>query len=346
MRGLGLMKNIGGMIVPVLALGALTAHGGTLLVANKSEASVTFFDTDSREARATLPTGDGPHEIAVSPDGTRALVTNYGTGATPGASLTVIDIVTPQVLKTIGLPAGARPHGVEWLDPLRAVVTAEGIASVLLVNIDEGEVESSVPVEQDVVHMLAIDADNRRVFTANIGSGTSSVLEIDAASKQRDITTGAGAEGVAVMAGKVWVSNRAADTVSVVDARSFETLQTLQIPGFPIRVEPDEERQRVYVTLPADDRLAIIDAQDYGVEFIDFELPIDTQRQTLLSDRIPNSSIPIGVLLSNDGHWLFVAHSAAHRVSIWKADTLEMVGSVVTGIEPDGMAWSPLASRR
>ena len=39
---------------------------------------------------ATVPTGDAPHEVAVAPDGRRAVGTNYGTRETPGSNLTVI----------------------------------------------------------------------------------------------------------------------------------------------------------------------------------------------------------------------------------------------------------------
>ncbi len=43
----------------------------TLLAANKSEATVSLFDLPTAQLRATLPTGAGPHEVAVSPDGQR-----------------------------------------------------------------------------------------------------------------------------------------------------------------------------------------------------------------------------------------------------------------------------------
>lgn len=64
---------------------------GTLVVANKAEATVSLVDVASGEVVATLPTGAGPHEVAVSPDGRTALVADYG-GREPGRTLTVIDL--------------------------------------------------------------------------------------------------------------------------------------------------------------------------------------------------------------------------------------------------------------
>ena len=51
---------------------------GTLIVLNKAEASVSLLDAASGGELYKLPTGAGPHEVAVSPDGRTAVVANYG----------------------------------------------------------------------------------------------------------------------------------------------------------------------------------------------------------------------------------------------------------------------------
>ena len=43
-------------------------------------------------------------------------------------------------------PAKAMPHGVQWLDEQRAVVTAEGIASLLVVDMDRKAVIRQIAV--------------------------------------------------------------------------------------------------------------------------------------------------------------------------------------------------------
>ncbi|QFU74660.1 hypothetical protein EY643_02770 [Halioglobus maricola] len=336
------------LILP-LALAATLVAGPslaqTLLVANKSEASVTLFELPQAEVVATLATGAGPHEVGVSPDGRRAIVTDYGTGAGPGDTLTIIDIPERKVLGTLPLPAGSMPHGVEWLDNSRAVVTAEGIASVLVVNVDAMALESTVAVDQDVAHMLALDASGQRVYTANIGSGTATAVDLEQGKKLTDLASGAGSEGIALARGgaELWVTNRAADTVSVFATDKLTLLATLPLPGFPIRAEADEARGLVYVTVPAVDALVALDvASRKEVWRIDFDIPPDLTRKTLFGDRLPGSSIPIGVQLSGDGERLFVAHTNSHVVSVWDAATQERVGLVKTGLEPDGMGWSPL----
>jgi len=50
-------------------------------------------DRGSGKEVVRLDTGNGPHEVAVSPDGRTAVACNYGTRGAPGRTLTVIDLV-------------------------------------------------------------------------------------------------------------------------------------------------------------------------------------------------------------------------------------------------------------
>lgn len=330
------------LLFVVLATGS---HAQTLLVANKSEASVTLFELPAAKAVATLATGEGPHEVAVSPDARRAIVTDYGVRGKPGRSLTLVDVPKRELLGRIELPEGSKPHGVQWLDNRRAVVTAEGVRSLLLVDVDARKVTQTIVVDQDVAHMLAADPATGRAFTANIGSGTATAVDLQSGEKLQDLASGAGSEGIALARGgaELWVTNRAADTVTVFNAATLEKLADIPLAGFPIRAEADEARGLVYVTIPAVDALVAIDvAKRQEAWRIDFDIPPDRTRKTLFGDRLPDSSIPIGVQLSGDGKHLFVAHTNSHVVSVWDADTREQVRVIASGLEPDGMAWSPL----
>ena len=330
--------------LPLLLLTlAAPMHAATLLVANKSEASVSLHQLPGGEIVATLPTGEGPHEVAVSPDGKRALVSNYGTRGQPGQSLTLVDIAQARVAATIPLPDGAMPHGIEWLDDRHTVVTAEGIASLLLVDTETRQVSGRIAIDQDIAHMVTTGAG--RAFTANIGSGTATAVDLEGASKITDLASGKGTEGIALARGgsQLWLSNRGADTVSVFDAVSLERLAQFPLAGFPIRIEADDPRGVIYVTLPSADSLAVIDTGSREVRRkIKFDIGPDRTRKTLFGDMLPDSSIPIGVLLSRDGESLFVAHSNAHVVSVYDPDTMERKAIIPTGLEPDGMDWSPV----
>ncbi len=64
-----------------LLLVALPAQADTLLVGNKSANTLWALDTASGARLAEFATGAGPHAVAVAPDGTLAVVANYGARA-------------------------------------------------------------------------------------------------------------------------------------------------------------------------------------------------------------------------------------------------------------------------
>ncbi|HYV96031.1 MAG TPA: hypothetical protein VE967_01100, partial [Gemmatimonadaceae bacterium] len=51
---------------------------GTLVASNMNDNTATLIDAASGRVLATLPTGEGPHEVAISHDGRWAVVSNYG----------------------------------------------------------------------------------------------------------------------------------------------------------------------------------------------------------------------------------------------------------------------------
>ena len=62
--------------------------GGRLIVLKKEDATLVTVDPSTGKVLGRVPTGEGPHEVAVSADGATAFVGNYGAqtpGSRPGA---------------------------------------------------------------------------------------------------------------------------------------------------------------------------------------------------------------------------------------------------------------------
>jgi len=320
-------------------------HAGTLVVANKAEATVSLIDQQSGEVVATLPTGDGPHEVGISPDGRFALVTNYGTRQGAGNSLTLIDIPAAAAVKTIDLGEYSKPHGVEWIDATRAAITAEENKALIVVNVKSGEVNQTIDTDQDVSHMVALDPDGRRAYTANIGSGSITVLDLESAERVKSVATGEGAEGIAVLGKRIWVTNRASDTVTVLDADSLDTVKEISSEGFPIRATATTQGQ-VLVTRARAGDLVIYDAETMEeVRTVAFDLKSMDVEERLFGDRFGDSSVPIGVIVDDSGDRAFVAHANADVITEVDLTTGELVRSLHAGKEPDGMGFSPLEVR-
>src|SRR5580692_10145575 len=97
------------------------AKAETLVVVCKSDFQLALVDPATEKVLVRLPTGRGPHEVAVSPDGRTAYVSNFGRYSVYPAgdtdhdkasnTITVIDLVNRKVKATFDLGTHAGPHG-------------------------------------------------------------------------------------------------------------------------------------------------------------------------------------------------------------------------------------------
>lgn len=332
----------------LIALGgtASAAPTGTLLVLNKSDDTVSFIDLKSIEIRATLPTGDGPHEVAVSGDGRTAVVTNYGDNTNPGKTLTVIDVPGKKVVRTIDLGTYSRPHGIVWLQGDEVAVTVEASKALLIVGVTDGKVKHAIATDQAGTHMVAVSSKHRRAFTANIGSGSTTVIDLATHKRVTDVVTGKGAEGIAVApdGSEVWVTNREANTVSIVDPATLKITATLEPGKMPIRVKFTPDGTRALVSNAVSGDVAVFDTvtkkkitnipmQKEG-EKLD-----DTKR---MASQFGSGPVPVGILMPADLQLAFVANTNFDTITVIDLDRLRIVDRLKAGREPDGLGYSAL----
>jgi YVTN family beta-propeller protein len=326
----------------------VSADSGTLLVLNKSDNTVSLINVATKTAVATIPTGAGPHEVAVSPNGKLAVVANYGTQQAPGSSLTVIDIAGKKQLKTIDLGEYRRPHGIEWLRGNEIVVTAEGNKALLIVDIESGKVAAAVITDQNVSHMVVLARRSNKAFVANIGSGSVTVIDLKTRQKITDLQTGAGAEGIDISPDEkeVWVTNRAANTVSVIDVNTLKILATLESKDFPIRVKFAPGGKHVLVSNARSGDVAIFDATaKKEIRRIPMLLKAaegSTSGQRIFGAQFGQSPVPVGILVAPRLSHAFVANTNADIVTMIDLKTWEVAGRLTAGKEPDGLGYSPV----
>lgn len=341
------MPRLAALALAALTFGSGLACAGTLLIANKSGHTVSLVALSSGEVQ-TLPTGNGPHEVIVSPDGATAVITDYGAG-TPGNSLTVVDLKTRKVARTIDLGEHRRPHGLAWLPASRVAVTAEGSRHLLVVDVGTGQIVQAVWTGQEVSHMVVATPDGTRAFVANIRSGSVTVIDLEKGEKIRDIATGAGAEGIALSPDgrEVWVSNRAADTLTVLDAVSLEILATLPCPSFPIRATFTPDGAYVLVSSARSGEIVQFDAKarkETARRKLDLQA-VPGSEQRLFGDQFGQSPVPIGLVVAPDGKTAWVALTQSDVVVAFEPQTLEPTGMIRAGREPDGMAYAAGTAR-
>lgn len=300
---------------------------GTLVVTNKSPSTATIVDVATGQILATLPTGQGPHEIVMTRDGKTAIVTDYG-AQTPGSSLTVIDVPGKRVVRTIPLAEYRRPHGLVLLpgDSLVAV-TSETNRHVLIVKVATGEIVKAVPTEQNGSHMVGVAADGRRAWTGNIGSNSVTELDLLSGAPKRNVAVPAQPEAINVTPDgrEVWVGSNSTGKISVVDASSGAVTTVAEGFGWPYRVlfSPDT----ALVLLP--------DLRNEELRFVDRRTRREVHRMTL-----PGKG-PQGIIFTPDGRYVFLSFSKTGVVAIIDVAKRAVVRELPVGDTPDGIAFSP-----
>jgi len=315
---------------------AIPCAAQLLIVLNKSDHEAALVDPATYEVVAKLPTGRGPHEAATSPDGRFAYVSNYGSFAVfregerprmePGNTITVLDLKARAVKATFELGDYRQPHGL-WVskDGSRVWVTCEGAQAVLELDASSGEILKAWKTNQNVSHMVVPTPDEKKLYVANIGSGSVTVIE-RSTDTVKTVPTGAGAEGIDVSPDgrEVWVSNRAAHSLSVIDTATDRVRVTLESGGqVPIRVKFTPDGREVWVS----------NAQSNSVTVFDVRT-----RQLLATIEV--GAVPVGILMTPDGRRAFVANTNANQVTVIDVPARTILRTFTTGTEPDGMAWA------
>ena len=332
----------------VLALGhclATVAVADTLLVVRKSADALDFVDPGSGLRLASVAVGFAPHEVAVSPDGRHAVVSNYGTRDEPGSTLSIVDLEQPRESKRIDLAPHTRPHGVAWYAPDRVAVTTEGSRHLLLVDPVRGAVVQAIETGQETSHMVAVAPDQRQGYVANIGSGSVTAARLEssgqAAAAVRTVATGAGTEAIAVRPDgrEVWLAARAAGALVRLDATSLEPLGRVDLPGVPIRVAFSPDGRSAFVTCAGSAEVVAFDASG-GRELrrrkIDVPLAADASRRPF-AQLAAGSPLPVGLLVAPDSRSVYVAATMADRIVQLDAGTLDVLRVIEVAGEPDGL---------
>ncbi len=316
------------------------AASGTIVASNMDAHSVSIVDVASGATIATLQTGEGPHEVAVSNDGLRAVVSIYGNRAAVGSSLMVINLRAPTAApRIIELGAGnQRPHGLAFLpDGKRLLVTGEKAQRVLLVDVESGAIDSSMTTGQATTHMVAISRDGAQAFTTNIAAKSVSAIDVATRTVRATFPVGAIIEGIAVTpdAREVWVGGNDSRRVYVLDGTTGKVMHTIDGFGLPYRIGITPDKRTAVVSDPGEEKIHLVDVATHTVRTV-----IDVPPMA------GSPSSPQGVTISHDGATAFVTLKAAGRVAVVDIAAGRITGTLAVGAGSDGVGYSPLVVKR
>lgn len=311
----------------VLASAGTDAQAPRLLVLNKEEATLHIIDPATGKLLGRVSTGAGPHEVAVSADGKFAFTSNYGTGQAPGNTISVIDLSAQKELRRVEVSPLSRPHGLWWANG-RLYFTAEAERKIARYDPATNNIDWLFETGQDTTHMILLSKDGRTIATANITSGTVSLIQQDTRGEwvHTVVPVGRGPEGLDLSPDgrELWVAHSRDGGVSVIDVASRKVTQTIALGT----------KRSNRLKLTPDGKFALISDLDAGELVV-----VDTAARKEIK-RLPIGKMLEGILIP-DNQRAFVAVTGENYVAVVDVKTWQLTRKIPAGAGPDGMAWVP-----
>jgi YVTN family beta-propeller protein len=301
---------------------ACAAPGATLLVLNKEDATLAIVDPASGKVLGTVPTGEGPHEVAT--DGKLAFVGNYGTGPAPGKTLSVIDIAARKELHRVDVTPLQRPHGI-FASEGKVYFTAEANRLVARYDPAANRVDWLMGTGLNTTHMVMLTRDGSKMFTSNIGSDAIAIFERGSNWNMTVIPVGKGPEAIEISPDEkeIWTAHSRDGGVSIIDIASKKVTGTIDART--------KRSNRLKIT-PDGRRVLITDLEAGDLVILDRESRKEIKR-------IAVGKSPEGILIPPDGSRAYIAVNGDNFIAVLDLKTLEVTQRISPGKGPDGMAW-------
>lgn len=317
----------------------MTSAAQALLVVNQEDSDVSIVDpvTQQEVARIASHTpGVHGHEIAASLDGRTAYLPIYGNAGVgkpglDGRELLILDLPSRKISGRIDFGRGVRPH-LPVLDPKSGLlyVTTELDKSVTIIDPGTRKVAGTVPTGQAESHMLTLSHDGKRGYTANVGPGTVSVLDMVgrktiAVIPVVKVATGWGVQRISISNDDKWVftADQTQPRLAVIDTAANKVARWIALPGFGYGTASTLDGRWLLIAVASRNQVAVVDL---------------TSMEVARTIDVPRS--PQEVLVRPDGKVAYVSCAesgmvAAIDLSQWRVQKL-----IAAGRFADGMAWA------
>jgi DNA-binding beta-propeller fold protein YncE len=303
-----------------------------LLVANQGDHNLSLIDPMAGKQIATVPVdGVTGHEVAASPDGKTAYVPIYGNSGvgrpgTDGTKISVIDLASRKVVHTIDFGHGVRPHcPIYDQNSGMLYVTTELDKSISIIDPKTLKIVGSVPTGQEQSHMLALSRDGSRGYTANVGPGTVSVLDMKARKTLAIIPISKDTQRISISRddSMVFTADQTKPQLAVIDTATNKLKQWVALPAVGYGTRPTLDGRWLLVALRTTKQVAVVDLKTLKVA-----KTID----------VPDG--PTEILVAPDGKTAFVSCTKTKQVAAIDLAQWKVTRLLDAGDAADGLAWA------
>jgi YVTN family beta-propeller protein len=311
---------------------AADKSSGVVLVANKGDNALGIIDPVSGRQIAEIPEGGVTgHEITTSHDGKLAYVPIYGNSGvgmpgTDGSNLVVIDLAERKVVGNVDFGKGVRPH-LPVFGPKNGLlyVSTELERSLTIIDPATLKIVGSVPTGQPESHMFAITRDGRRAYTANVGPGTVSVLDLDARSVITIIPVSGQVQRISLSRddSMAFTSDVTKPQLAVIDTATNKIKTWVPLPGLGYGSATTADGKWLLIALPLVHQLGVVDLTTLKVART-IDLPVKPQE----------------VLIAPDDKTAYVSIDQSGKVAVISISDWKVEKIIDAGPGADGLAWA------
>ena len=303
-----------------------------LLVANQASRDLSLIDVTEGKQIATIPVeGVTGHEVAASPDGKTAYVPIYGDSGvgrpgTDGSKLSVIDLASRKVTHTIDFGHGVRPHcAIYDRNSGMLYVTTELDKTVSIIDPKTLKIVGTIPTGQEQSHMLALTRDGSRGYTANVGPGTVSVLDMKARKTLAIIPISKSTQRISISPddSMVFTADQVKPQLAVLDTATNKVTTWVPLPGVGYGTAPTPDGRWLLVAMRTSKGVAVIDLKTM---------------QVARTIEVPDG--PAEILMAPDGKTAYVACNYKNQVAQIDLAQWKVTRVIDAGKDADGLAWA------
>lgn len=317
----------------------LLAHAadpkGTLITANQGPNNLAMIDLATGKQVGVLDEQGlvKVHELVMLPGGKTLIAPIYGDSGvgkpgTDGSKILVYDIPSRKVIHTIDLGKGLRPHQPTY-DAKRNViyVTTELDQAITAIDAKTFKVLYEIPTGQPESHMFTLSHDGHRGYTANVGPGTVSVLDMDAHKLITTIPVAKHLQRISISNDDktVFTSDTAAPRVAAIDTATNTIRQWIDLPSAGFGSRPTADGKWLAICMPDISKIGVID--------------LSTMK---LVKTVDVAGKPQEILYSPDGSRAWSSSFGEPKVAEIDTKTWTVTRELPGTDRNDGMAYTPL----
>ncbi len=204
---------------------------GNLYISNEEHAKASVYNPKTGELIAEIKVGIEPEGVAISPDGSRAIVTSESTNM-----LHLIAI--PEHTIVANILVGARPRAAHFsADGKLAYATSEISGEVKKVDVATGKILGRMPLADDKAKPKDVlpSKDGKRLFVAGGRANRVFVLDEKTLEILDEIKVGNRVWGLALdkAGARLYTTDGASDQVSVIDTTKNKVVATIPVGKMP-----------------------------------------------------------------------------------------------------------------